>query len=545
MLFIRNRILSADRILHPFNYITMRIKTVGIFVFLLTAIGMQQGVAQLLSKEEIADRLNKEKARNIHLPATDWHYRVVKHYVEYKPDSDYYHASEEAYEAFRDIKFGVRIHWGIYSINQMNGESWGFLELDNAGKQQYQELYKTWNPTGFNADEWMDFFQRSGLQCFAFTSKHHEGFSMFDTKTRVKQRVNYLAAGGPAIEPCNVAYSIMETPFKRDIIKELCNSARAHKIKIDLYFSHPDWYDADFRPFNYHPLQTEDSKNHPTKYGDENMYKNSQTKIMVAAPSAEETQRMLARHREQIKELLTNYGKIDMMCLDQWLGSDVWPDLKATIKMARALQPDVMLRCRDIGNYGYYYTPEGFVPGNKENTNMPWMVIYPLASSFSYDKEAANYKGSKWIIDNLVDAVAKGGNFMVGIGPDGMGKFHPKAIKQLEETGDWLKINGEGIYATRPVQHWKEGTDTRFTSTKDKKYTYAFTLKWPGKQFILTTVIPVKGSAIYMLGYNKPLAWKYTEGKLVITIPDALQDQSLRPCKSAWGFRIEPRSPLK
>lgn len=498
-----------------------------------------QAKPQQLSTQEVSDRLLKEKKRDIRLPLTDWHYKVVKHYVEDIPDSDYYHASEEAYDAYRDMKFGVRIHWGIYSINQMNGESWGFLELDNAAKQQYQELYKTWNPTGFNADEWMDFFQRSGLKCFAFTTKHHEGFSMFDTKTRVKQRINYLAAGGPAIEDCYVAYSIMETPFKRDVVKELCTSARTHGIKIDLYFSHPDWYDADFRPFNYHPLQTQDSKNNPVTYGHADMFNDSKTKIMSPEPSPEERQRMLARHREQIKELLTNYGKIDMMCLDQWMGSNVWSDLKETIKIARAIQPDVMLRCRGIGNYGDYYTPEGFVPGSKENTNMPWMVIYPLASSFSYDKTAANYKGTKWIIDNLVDAVAKGGNFMVGIGPDGTGKFHPAAITQLEAAGDWLKINGEGIYATRPVTQWKEGKNMRFTSTKDKKSIYTFTLVWPGKQLVITTVKPRKGSGIYMLGYDKPLVWKYTNNKLIVTIPAVLQAESARPCKYVWGFRIE------
>ncbi|MFT3705573.1 MAG: alpha-L-fucosidase [Agriterribacter sp.] len=332
----------------------------------------------------------------------------------------------------------------------------------------------------------------------------------------------------------------METPFKRDVVKELCDAAHTHNIKIDLYFSHPDWYDADFRPYNYHPLQTEDAKNNPTKYGDENMFKDSKTKIMSPEPTAEERQRMIARHREQIKELLSNYGKIDMMCLDQWFGSDVWPDLKQTIKMARAIQPDVMFRCRGIGNYGDYYTPEGFVPGSKENTNMPWMVIYPLASSFSYDKDAANYKGTKWIIDNLVDAVAKGGNFMVGIGPDGNGKFHPKAVEQLEEAGDWLKVNGEGIYATRAVEKWKEGKNLRFTTTKDKKYRYAFTLVWPGKQMLITTVKPRKGSEVYMLGYDKPLAWKYTNNQLIISIPAALQNAAARPCKYAWGFRIEP-----
>jgi alpha-L-fucosidase len=126
-------------------------------------------------------------------------------------------------------------------------------------RQKYNNLYKTWNPTAFDADAWINIFCESGMKMFAFTTKHHEGFSMFDTKTRVMNRTNWTAAGGPRIENCNLAYSIMETPFRRDIVKELCDAAHRQNIKIDLYFSHPDWYDADFRPYVSHPLQVASS----------------------------------------------------------------------------------------------------------------------------------------------------------------------------------------------------------------------------------------------------------------------------------------------
>jgi len=480
-----------------------------------------------------------EKDRDIRIPETDAHYNDAP-YADSIPDPDYPHASAAAYEAFNDMKFGVRIHWGIYSIWQMDHESWGFLKLSPQKKQEYMNLYKTFNPTGFNAEEWMSLFERSGIRCMAFTTKHHEGFSMWDTKTRVKRRANYTAPGGPTIEDCDVAYSIMETPFHRDIVKELCDAAHRHQIKIDLYFSHPDWYDADFRPYNYHPLQTQNSKDSGLiLYGAADNFSFSGSTIITPAPTDEERARMMARHRQQLTELLTNYGKIDMMCLDQWLGPLVWPEMKETIKELRKIQPDVMLRARGIGNYGDYYTPEGFTPGNKENTHMPWMVINTLGSTFSYDKVAAHYKGSKWIIDNLVDAVAKGGSFMVGIGPDGIGRFHPVAIRQLLETGKWLRVNGEGIYATRARDVWKEGENVRFTTTKDRRYTYAFLLAWPGRELVLTSVRPAAGSEIFLLGYAKPLHWTYSPGRLVIALPAALQDPAARPCVSAWGFRME------
>ncbi len=111
-------------------------------------------------------------------------------YVETDPIAEYRHALTSAYEAFQDMKFGVRIHWGIYSIWHRGAESWPFLKMSFADRQKYNNLYKTWNPTGFDADVWMDTFRDSGMKMFAFTTKHHEGFSMFDTRTRVKSRAD-------------------------------------------------------------------------------------------------------------------------------------------------------------------------------------------------------------------------------------------------------------------------------------------------------------------------------------------------------------------
>ncbi|MGN6370962.1 MAG: alpha-L-fucosidase [Phycisphaerae bacterium] len=442
-------------------------------------------------------------------------------YVELNPDPDYHHASAAAYEAFRKIKYGVRVHWGLYSFLPDSRESWSFLPLSNEERQQYLDNAKKWTASHFDAEQWMQFFEASGFKCFTITTKHHEGFSLFDTHTRVHHRVNWTAPGGPQIEDCDVAFSVMETPSKRDIVRELCDAAHKHDMKIDLYFSNSDWYDADFRPYGKSPVQTASSTE--LKVVEE---RQKRPATIFPEPTAAERAEMIHRHRAQLKELLSNYGKVDMVCLDIQLGAADWPEYKKTIKELREIQPDVMFRNRGIGNYGDYYTPERTIPGGKVESPMPWMVIYPLGKNFSYDAKASDYKGAGWVVDHLVDTVAKGGIFEIGIGPDATGAFHPTAIAQLKEVGDWLKTNGEAIFNThaRDGSFWAEGDNVRYTAGDDKQHVYAILTKRPDGQVTLKGLHPAANSKVTLLGYDQPLEWKRAEDATVIDFPAAAKE---------------------
>ena len=476
--------------------------------------------------------------KNYRVPSTDGHYDMVKEYVPIDPEAPYVHASEQAMDAFRDIKYAVRVHWGLYSIKNYNGESWAFLEMSHAEKHEYIEQYKQFDPQRFDAEAWMEFFKKCGFQAFAFTTKHHDGFSMYDTAARVKQRINWQA-NPPCIEDCDQAFSVMESPFGRDIVKELCEEAHKHDLKINLYYSHPDWYDADFRPYVYHPMVTPEVEEQLSPIEHFYYLKERSRRDIVIGPSKtpEQTERMMKRHRDQLVEIITKYGKIDMVCLDMWFARDVWPQLKKTLEELRRLDPDIMLRARGIGNYGDYYTPEGFVPGAKENTDLPWMVIYPLGSSFSYDADGTKYKGARWILDSLIGSICKGGSFMVAVGPDKDGQFHPEAVRQLEEAGEWVERNAEAIYGTVA----REGSlycefDSRFTVSKDGKTLYAFLGYWPEAGYYIRSAAPKAGTKVTMSGCDCAFDWSPVEsGGFKIQVPN-------KPCcgeQAFYVFKIE------
>ena len=211
---------------------------------------------------------------------------------------------------------------------------------------------------------------------------------------------------------------------------------------------------------------------------------------------------------------------------------------KALAKRWRQLQPNILLRNRGIDDYGDYETPERTIPEYPSQVNRPWQVIYPCGGGFSYH-ELGPFKSREWILESLIDIVAKGGNFQAGFGPGPDGKWQQEVIDRLSYVGGWLKVNGEAIYGTRPYLRYHEGDDLRFTRSKDKRFVYVISLKWPGATLSSELVKPKARTAIRMIGCEEDLAWWTEGGRLIVAMPKAMQDEARRPCKQAYAFKVE------
>ncbi len=344
-------------------------------------------------------------------------------------------------EQWQNLKFGLMMHWGIYSQWGVV-ESWSicnedWITRDGADyiqyKNDYQSLNTTFNPTRFDADAWAAIAKDAGMRYVVFTTKHHDGFCMFNTK-----ETSYSTAD---------ASCPFSSDARADITAEVVNSFRNNGFWTGLYFSKPDWHHDDYwarqwatpdRNVNYDPQK------YPERW-----------------------QRFCDFTFNQIKELTHNYGDIDILWLDggwirpeysindeyrSWLGckgyvQDV--NIPKIAEMARENNPDLLIVDRTVhGKYENYRTPEQQVPDDV--LPFPWETCMSLGDSWSY-VENDNYKSTNTIIHILIDVVAKGGNYLLNVGPDATGEFPAVAVQRLKEIGEWMKINGDAIYDTRPV----------------------------------------------------------------------------------------------
>jgi alpha-L-fucosidase len=426
---------------------------------------------------------------------------------------------QQRIEEWKDIKFGLLMHWGPYSQWGIV-ESWSICPEDEGWcvpdtvkdyfhyKKQYENLGKTFNPTKFDPERWAKAAKNAGMKYVVFTTKHHDGFCMFDSKY-----TDYKITGKDC--PFN-------TNPKADVTKEIFNAFRNEGLWIGAYFSKPDWHSPNywwpqFPPFDRNPNYDLDA--YPERWNN-----------------------FVNFTHNQVMEICSNYGKIDLMWFDGgWVqkhpdqgkapevpGFRVKKYFNQDIKMdelvskIRSKQPNCIVVDRAVeGKNQNYLTPENQVPDKM--LPYPWESCMILGGGWSYSFNAKMMPTRK-AIHMLTDIVAKGGNLLLNIGPGPDGTWYEEAYSRLNEIGDWLKINGESIYGTRTIAPYYEGK-LRFTRCKDGSANIIYLLdeneKLPA-EILVKGFTPEKGAKISMLGKKgSSLKWKVDGAGFKISIPES------------------------
>jgi alpha-L-fucosidase len=423
-------------------------------------------------------------------------------------------------EWFQDMKFGFFMHWGIYS-------QWGCIEswplVEDAPwarpddlpawkergynlarfRRDYWDLNRTFNPQHFEPEQWADLAARAGTKYVCFTTKHHDGFCMFDTQT-----TDYKVTGP-------------DCPFhtnpRANVAREVFDAFRARDFAIWCYFSKSD----DHCPYYWDPARPAPDRN-----------PNYDT---AAEPERWEQFRRFVY--TQIEELMTGYGPIDCLWLD---GGQVRPpqqDIRMDLiaEMARGHQPGLIIADRTVGGpYENIITPEQVVP--EQPLGVPWESCLTVGDSWSF-RPNDNYKSVRTLVHLLIDTVAKGGNLLLNVGPDADGVIPAEAAARLEGMGEWLAVNGEAIYGTRPIAPYKEG---RLCFTRKGDSAYALILAQEGeptppKQIRLRGLRPALGTPVHLLGRKPALAWRPEGEEAVIDLPEGPP-----PCRHALALRFTP-----
>ena len=341
--------------------------------------------------------------------------------------SNYVPTSEniEAREWFSEAKFGLFIHWGVYSIL---GDGEWVMNNQNISIEEYEKLPTFFNPIAFNADEWVKMAKEAGMKYITITTRHHDGFSMFDSN----------------VSDYNI---VKKTPYKKDVMKALAESCRKAGIKLFFYYSLLDWHDD-----NYFPRGKTGTKIPGRKEGDWNMY--------------------IAFMKAQLTELLTNYGDIAGIWFDgDW---DQRPGPKGVheplvvdwhydeiYKTIHDLQPQCLignnrhlapLKGEDFQMFERDFpgeTKTNFGTKASELGNLPREVCATINGNWGFDLKDRKHKSTKQLIDYLVKAAGYGSNLLLNVGPMPNGKIQPNHVKSLKKVGQWMDKNGETIYGTK------------------------------------------------------------------------------------------------
>jgi alpha-L-fucosidase len=416
--------------------------------------------------------------------------------VESKADKD------KRMEWWRDARFGMFIHWGLYAVpsGEYKGDT-GFGEwiMDEAKipVPEYEKFAEQFNPFKFDAEEWVQMAADAGVKYIVITSKHHDGFSLFDSRIS--------------------DYDITDrTPFKRDPLKELADACKKQGVKLCFYHSIMDWH-------------------HPDAKGEKfSLYRDNYLKT-------------------QLKELLTNYGPIGALWFDgEWIDEWTEDQGKDLYNYVRSLQPDIIINNRvgkgrsgmqGMNSYenaaGDFGTPEQEILST--GSSQDWESCMTMNDHWGYNKYDKNFKSAESLIWNLVDCAAKGGNYLLNVGPTAEGLIPAESVERMGEIGEWMKVNSSTIYKSKAWTHFEDNRNIRYTTDKQGNVN-VFVRGWPGEKLVLKKIQPAKGSKVKLSGTTESLTWSSTENGIEIILPEKYNNEINRPCEYVYVFRMKGKA---
>ncbi len=351
-------------------------------------------------------------------------------------------------------RFGMFIHFGLYSLPARH--EW-IKSFEKIPEEKYQKYFEHFNPDLYDPKDWARQAREAGMKYVVLTTKHHEGFCLFDTKY--------------------TDYNVMNTPYGKDIVREYVDAFRAEGIHVGFYYSLIDWHHPDFTIDRIHPRRDDENAEELNKGRDMKKY----AKYM----------------RDQVTELLTNYGKIDVLWFDfsypddpkldkPWMkgkGKDDW-EAEKLLKTARALQPHIIIDNRTQIEQDIW-TPEQYQPmewiRHKETGELlTWEACQTFSGSWGYHRDEQTWKSPEMLIDMLINTVCIGGNLLMNVGPTSRGYFDYRAEKALKVYADWMKYNSRSIYGcTMAEPEFKAPRGCRLTQSEDGKCLYIHLIEYP------------------------------------------------------------------
>jgi len=404
---------------------------------------------------------------------------------------------------WREARFGMFIHWGLYAVpaGEWNGKTiYGEWIRNNAHipLAVYDKFLEKFNPVKFNADEWVRTAKAAGMKYIVITSKHHDGFALWDSKVS--------------------DFDVMATPFKRDILKELSEACRKQGgIRLCFYHSIMDWHHSD-----YLPRRDWEVKDRPAAGANFDRY--------------------IGYMKAQLKELITNYGPLGVLWFDgEWEAT--WTEAygRDLYKYVRSLQPDIIINNRvgasrsgmegfsqDKESAGDFGTPEQTIPATGLS-GLDWETCMTMNDNWGYNSRDKAFKSAQSLLRMLADIASKGGNYLLNVGPTAEGVFPPESIARLKEIGAWMSLNGESIYGTQasPFKSLAWGRCTRKASA-DGTRLYLHVFNWPADGKLVLPGLYNKPRKAFLLADPKQAALNAArrEDSLVIGIPAASPDPS-------------------